>query len=58
MLGIFLVLTPVYAANPSLRGSFADTEAFAFMEGSIGAGNLIGGLLIASSAHGWPSGGW
>jgi DHA3 family macrolide efflux protein-like MFS transporter len=46
MLGIFLVLTPVYAANPSLRGSFTDTEAFAFMEGSIGAGNLIGGFLI------------
>jgi MFS family permease len=46
MLGIFLVLTPVYAAHSIDRAGFADTEAFAFMEGSIGAGNLVGGFLI------------
>ena len=46
MLGIFLVLTPVYAASSIDRHGFTDTEAFAFMEGAIGAGNLIGGFLI------------
>ncbi|HYK94640.1 MAG TPA: MFS transporter [Candidatus Dormibacteraeota bacterium] len=46
MLGIFLVLTPVYAAHSIDRTGFTDTEAFAFMEGSIGAGNLVGGFLI------------
>jgi MFS transporter, DHA3 family, macrolide efflux protein len=46
MLGIFLVLTPVYAATSIDRGGLSDREAFAFMEGSIGAGNLIGGFLI------------
>jgi MFS family permease len=46
MLGIFLVLTPVYAAHAIDRAGFTDSEAFAFMEGSIGAGNLLGGFLI------------
>lgn len=46
MLGIFLTLTPVYAFQAFSRGGFSYREAYAFMEGSIGAGNLIGGFII------------
>ena len=46
MLGIFLVLTPIYAANDLHLGSISDREAYGYLEGAIGAGNLIGGFLI------------
>ena len=46
MLGIFLALTPVYAAEAIDRGGLTDREAYAFIEGAIGAGNLIGGFMI------------
>lgn len=46
MLGIFLVLTPVYAAESINLGRLSDREAYAFIEGAIGAGNLIGGFVI------------
>jgi MFS transporter, DHA3 family, macrolide efflux protein len=46
MLGIILALTPVYASTAiDLRG-FTDREGYAFLEGAIGAGNLVGGFLI------------
>lgn len=46
MVGIVLALMPVYAASSIDRGAFTDREAYGFLEGSIGAGNLIGGFLI------------
>jgi DHA3 family macrolide efflux protein-like MFS transporter len=46
MLGTFLALTPVYAAEAINRGAFSKEEAYAFLEGAIGAGNLIGGFVI------------
>jgi DHA3 family macrolide efflux protein-like MFS transporter len=46
MLGIFLVLTPIYAADALQRGAISDREAYGFLEGAIGAGNLIGGFVI------------
>lgn len=46
MLGIFLVLTPVYAAEVLDRGAFSDREAYGFLEGALGLGNLVGGFLI------------
>jgi len=46
MLGIFLALTPVYAST-SIHGSgFDDATVYSFIEGAIGAGNLIGGFVI------------
>lgn len=46
MLGIFLALTPVYAST-SIHGSgFDDATVYSFIEGSIGAGNLVGGFVI------------
>lgn len=45
-LGILLGLTPVYAAT-SLNVPVDDVaEAYAFIEGAIGAGNLVGGFVI------------
>jgi MFS family permease len=53
MLGILLALTPVYAADlldtTGLTEDAADRmvrEAYGFLEGAIGAGNLIGGFVI------------
>jgi MFS family permease len=46
MLGIFLVLTPIYAAEAIDRGSFSKEAAYGFIEGAIGAGNLVGGFVI------------
>ena len=53
MLGILLALTPIYAADllntTGLAEDVADRltiEAYGFMEGAIGAGNLIGGFII------------
>jgi MFS family permease len=46
MLGVFLVLTPIYAQSVAANTGLSDKEAFAFLEGSIGAGNLIGGFVV------------
>lgn len=46
MLGIFLVLTPVYVADALSSGSLSKEEAYGFIEGAIGAGNVIGGFVI------------
>ncbi|NJD27551.1 MAG: MFS transporter [Chloroflexi bacterium] len=46
MLGIFLALTPVYARDSIDGLGFDDTTVYSFLEGSIGAGNLVGGFLI------------
>ncbi len=46
MLGILLVLTPIYAAQAIDRGGLTDEEAYAFIEAAIGAGNLVGGFAI------------
>jgi MFS transporter, DHA3 family, macrolide efflux protein len=46
MLGIFVVLTPVYAAEVIDRGAFSDIEAYGFLEGALGLGNLVGGFVI------------
>jgi MFS family permease len=46
MIGILLALMPVYAST-ALRGSaFDDATAYSFLEGAIGAGNLVGGFVI------------
>jgi ENTS family enterobactin (siderophore) exporter len=37
---------PIYADNSIDRGAFSKEEAYGFLEGAIGAGNLIGGFLI------------
>jgi MFS transporter, DHA3 family, macrolide efflux protein len=53
MLGILLALTPIYAVSlidtTGLTDDAAErlaTEAYGFLEASIGAGNLIGGFII------------
>jgi MFS family permease len=46
MLGILLALTPVYAARSLDLGGITDDMAYAFLEGAIGAGNLVGGFVI------------
>jgi DHA3 family macrolide efflux protein-like MFS transporter len=46
MLGIILALTPVYASTSIDRHGVSDREAYAFLEGAIGAGNLVGGFAI------------
>ena len=46
MLGIVLALTAVYAARSLDLGGLTRHEAYAFLEGAIGAGNLVGGFLI------------
>ncbi|MCI0584762.1 MAG: MFS transporter [Chloroflexi bacterium] len=46
MLGIFLVLTPVYAQDALDTGTLSASTAYSFLEGAIGAGNLIGGFVI------------
>jgi MFS family permease len=46
MLGIFLALTPVYADRSIDHAGFDGSTAYSFMEGAIGAGNLIGGFAI------------
>jgi MFS family permease len=46
MLGIFLALTPVYARDAIEAAGFDDTTVYSFIEGAIGAGNLVGGFLI------------
>jgi len=53
MLGTLLALTPVYAAGLVDRGTLSDEEyrrlareAYGFLEGALGAGNLVGGFII------------
>lgn len=46
MLGIFLALTPIYAKDVLATPTLSDEAAYGFIEGAIGAGNLIGGFLI------------
>lgn len=46
MLGIFLALTPVYAADVLASPTLTDKTAYGLMEGAIGAGNLVGGFVI------------
>jgi len=46
MLGIFLALTPVYAQDALETGTITASTVYSFMEGAIGAGNLIGGFVI------------
>jgi len=46
MLGIFLALTPVYAQESIRAGNLDASTAYSFIEGAIGAGNLIGGFVI------------
>jgi DHA3 family macrolide efflux protein-like MFS transporter len=46
MLGIFLALTPVYTKDTIDAGTLDVTTAYSFIEGAIGAGNLIGGFVI------------
>jgi len=46
MLGIFLALTPVYAQDVLDTGTLTASTAYSFLEGAIGAGNLIGGFAI------------
>lgn len=46
MVGIVLVLMPIYADQSIDRAPFTKEEAYGFLEGAIGAGNLIGGFLI------------
>ena len=46
MLGVFLALTAVYADSSIDRLGFDGSTAYSFMEGAIGAGNLIGGFAI------------
>jgi MFS family permease len=53
MLGILLALTPIYAGDlldtTGLTEEMADRltrEAYGFLEGALGAGNLIGGFII------------
>jgi MFS family permease len=46
MLGIFLALTPVYARDAIDAGTLSASTAYSFIEGAIGAGNLLGGFAI------------
>lgn len=46
MLGIFLALTPVYAQDSIRAGDLDASTAYSFIEGAIGAGNLVGGFAI------------
>ena len=45
-LGVLLTLTPFYARDVLVRGTFDATAAYAFLETGIGVGNLVGGLAI------------
>ncbi|HJW22561.1 MAG TPA: MFS transporter, partial [Candidatus Limnocylindrales bacterium] len=46
MLGIFLALAPVYADRSISRLGWDGSTAYSFIEGAIGAGNLVGGFVI------------
>jgi DHA3 family macrolide efflux protein-like MFS transporter len=46
MLGVFLALTPVYAAGLDTTYGLDRTASYSFIEGAIGLGNLVGGFAI------------
>jgi len=46
MLGIFITLMPVYAEQNVGSAPVAATAVYGFLEGGVGAGNLIGGFVI------------
>jgi DHA3 family macrolide efflux protein-like MFS transporter len=46
MLGIFVALMPVYAEQNVGGAPVAATAVYGFLEGGVGAGNLIGGFVI------------
>jgi DHA3 family macrolide efflux protein-like MFS transporter len=46
MLGIFVALMPVYAEQNVTSTPVAATAVYGFLEGGVGAGNLIGGFII------------
>jgi predicted MFS family arabinose efflux permease len=46
MLGIFLVLTPIYAADVLATPTLTKEAAYGFIEGALGAGNVVGGFVI------------
>src|SRR5262249_36595391 len=46
MIGILLALMPVYARDVIHGPTFDSTAIYSFMEGAIGAGNLLGGFVI------------
>jgi len=46
MLGIFIALMPAYAAGTITNAPVAGSAVYGFLEGGIGAGNLLGGFVI------------
>jgi len=46
MLGIFIALMPAYAEQNVSGAPVAATAVYGFLEGGVGAGNLIGGFVI------------
>jgi MFS family permease len=46
MLGVFLTLTPVYAAQSVDGRGLEGSTVYSFIESAIGAGNLLGGFVI------------
>ncbi len=46
MLGVMIALLPVYAERQITGVSLSPTAVYGFLEGGIGAGNLIGGFVI------------
>ncbi|HYL39805.1 MAG TPA: MFS transporter, partial [Candidatus Binatus sp.] len=46
MLGVFLALAPVFADRSIDRFGVDSSAAYSFLEGAIGAGNLVGGFVI------------
>ncbi|MGH2512893.1 MAG: MFS transporter, partial [Candidatus Limnocylindrales bacterium] len=45
-IGALLPLSVLYAADVIQRGSLPGTSAYAFLEGAIGIGNLVGGVVV------------
>jgi DHA3 family macrolide efflux protein-like MFS transporter len=46
MLGIFIALMPAYAAENVVGAPVASSAVYGFLEGGVGAGNLLGGFVI------------
>jgi len=46
MLGIFIALMPAYAAGSISGAPVASSAVYGFLEGGVGAGNLLGGFVI------------
>ncbi len=46
MLGVLIAILPVYAAQSMSSAPVGATAVYGFLEGGIGAGNLIGGFII------------